>query len=308
MDENKNNDTKMKIKRKVKSDNFTILDNLILRRHDMTARSKGVFAHILSLPDNWIVYKKELFRHHKEGYDALNTAFNELKDLGYINHYSVRDKKGRIKRWDCDIFEDPSDNPSFKKKKITNNPYLEYPDQENPNQVKQELDYPEKDYLKSGKSDLLSTYSTKDLQYKELNKLIEDEDDLNSEIKNIITPKIISNLKNAGINNLTSTKLRPLAISMSKLMNLHNKKHNEAAEVILLAIEFFELNNGQSINYIIALLEDWEEKELYSPEEIRKYRRDYKKGYAKEIENEIEPVPMINWLKDLEYQKLEGEN
>ena len=97
MDENKNNDTKMKIKRKVKSDNFTILDNLMLRRHDMTARSKGVFAHILSLPDNWIVYKKELFRHHKEGYDALNTAFNELKDLITQTEYENLMYKNAIK-------------------------------------------------------------------------------------------------------------------------------------------------------------------------------------------------------------------
>ncbi|MBZ6528174.1 DnaD domain protein [Aerococcaceae bacterium DSM 111021] len=97
-----------------------------------------------------------------------------------------------------------------------------------------------------------------------------------------------------------NNQLRPIAISMSKLMNLHNKTLEEAEEVILLAIESFELNNGRSINYLIALLEDWEEKELYSAEDIRKYRRDYKRGYTDEMINEIESVPMINWLKDLQ--------
>lgn len=289
------NNMEMKIKRKVKSDNFTILDNKILRRKDMSARSKGVFAHILSLPDNWVVYKNELFRHHQEGYDALNTAFNELKELGYINHYSVRDKQGRIKRWDCDIYEDPNDNPVYQKKKLNSKPDRELPDQGEP-----ELDYPKQGYPEQENPDLLSTYSTNNLLYKELNKLIEDDDDINKELKKIITPKIIKNLKNAGIGNLTTTKLRPIAISMSKLMNLHNRNLEEAEEVILLAIESFELNNGRSLNYLIALLEDWEEKELYSAEDIRKDRKNYKRENTDKIINEIEPVPMINWLKDLQ--------
>ena len=128
----------------------------------------------------------------------------------------------------------------------------------------------------------------------------DDDEDINKQIEKIVTQKIKKNLSNAGIENLTTTKLRPIAISMSKLMNLHNKNLEEAEEIILLAIESFELNNGQSLNYLIALLEDWEEKELYSAEDIRKDRRDYKRGYTHETEYEIEPVPMINWLKDLQ--------
>ena len=130
----------------------------------------------------------------------------------------------------------------------------------------------------------------------------DDDEDINKQIEKIVTQKIKRNLSNAGIENLTTTKLRPIAISMSKLMNLHNKNLEEAEEVILLAIESFELNNGRSLNYLIALLEDWEEKELYSAEDIRKDRKNYKREDTDKIINEIEPVPMINWLKDLQNQ------
>lgn len=131
----------------------------------------------------------------------------------------------------------------------------------------------------------------------------DDDEDINKQIEKIVTQKIKRNLSNAGIENLTPTKLRPIAISMSKLMKLHKKTLEEAEEVILLAIESFELNNGRSLNYLIALLEDWEEKELYSAEDIRKDRRNYKREHTDEIENEIEPVPMINWLNDLQKEK-----
>ena len=76
-----------------------------------------------------------------------------------------------------------------------------------------------------------------------------DDDDINKKIEKIVTQKIKRNLSNAGIKNLTVTKLRPIAIFMSKLMNFHNKNLEEAEEVILLAIESFELNNGRSLNY-----------------------------------------------------------
>ena len=128
----------------------------------------------------------------------------------------------------------------------------------------------------------------------------DDDEHINKQIEKIVTQKIKRNLSNAGIKNLTVTKLRPIAISMSKLMKLHNKTLEEAEEVILLAIESFELNNGRSLNYLIALLEDWEEKELYSAEDIRKDRKNYKREETDKIINEIEPVPMINWLKDLQ--------
>lgn len=280
-------DTKMKLTRKVKSDNFTIVDNTFLRRNDMTARSKGLLTYILSLPDDWLVYKKEIFRHHKEGYDALNTAFNELEELGYINHYSIRNEKGRIERWNCEIYEDPNENHLFQNKR---SPVLDFPELDNPELGSPKLDKPEQ-----GNPELLSTNSTNNLLNKELTKLIDD-DDINKNLNKILTQNIIENLKSAGIQNLTATKLIPLARSMYKFIVVHNQEHEEVEKIILLATELYELNNGRSINYLIALLKDWEERELYDVESIRSYIAAYKNKNL--TENIGEPVPMINWLEE----------
>lgn len=128
-----------------------------------------------------------------------------------------------------------------------------------------------------------------------------DDDDVNKELEKIITPKILINLKNAGIENLTPTKLIPLARAMAKLM-IHNPDQLDIEEVIFLAIETYEMNNGRSMNYIVKLLKDWEENELYTSEDIREYLYNFKNNITNinEVENEIEPVPMINWLKELD--------
>lgn len=288
--------SKTRFTRKVKRDNFTIIDNTFLRRKDMTARSKGLLTYLLALPDDWLVHKREIFSNHKEGYYALDTAFNELKNHGYINHFSVRDEKGQIERWECEVYEDPKDNESFQNSLIDSQ---EYPDCNFSELDSPDLDNPKEDNPILGNQELLSTYSTNDLLNKELNELNDEDDDLNIKLKKLINRKIIHQLKEAGIQNITATKLEPLGRAMYKLMKVHNCKYEEAEEVILLAIEVYELNNGRSVNYLIALLNDWAEKELYSAHDIRKYISDYKRDYSEISTRDIEPVPMINWLKEL---------
>lgn len=64
--------------------NFTIILNEVLQRNDISARAKGIYAYLMSLPDDWEIHKNELFQHFSEGRDALNHAFKELIEAGYI--------------------------------------------------------------------------------------------------------------------------------------------------------------------------------------------------------------------------------
>lgn len=131
------------------------------------------------------------------------------------------------------------------------------------------------------------------------NKKINDDD--NKDWEKIITSKIINKLKEAGIQNLTPTKLIPLARAMIKL-KIHNQDHVDIEEVICLAIETYEMNNGRSMNYIVKLLKDWEKNELYTSKEVREYIYNYKNNptNSTKAESEVEPVPMINWLEEIE--------
>jgi hypothetical protein len=70
---------------KNKTGNFTIVLNEVFKRSDLSARAKGIYAYIMTLPDDWLICKQELYTHFAEGKAALDTGFKELETTGYIN-------------------------------------------------------------------------------------------------------------------------------------------------------------------------------------------------------------------------------
>ncbi len=100
---------------KNKTDNFTIVANEIFQRSDVSARAKGIYAYIMTLPDDWKIYKSEIYKHFSEGITALDTAFKELEELGYITKERHKGEGGRFSGWDYTIREsvektDPMEN------------------------------------------------------------------------------------------------------------------------------------------------------------------------------------------------------
>ena len=63
---------------------FTIIPNEILKRTDVSLQAKGLFCYILSLPDDWIVYKNKLAVMTGESRRQINNAFAELEKKGYL--------------------------------------------------------------------------------------------------------------------------------------------------------------------------------------------------------------------------------
>lgn len=83
-------DTIRKVQNRTKD--FTIMVNEALRRPDLSARAKGVYAYLMTLPSDWRIVRSELTSHFTEGREAVETAFNELISLGYITKEVIRDK------------------------------------------------------------------------------------------------------------------------------------------------------------------------------------------------------------------------
>ncbi len=100
---------------KNKTDNYTIVANEIFQRSDISARAKGIYAYIMTLPDDWKLYKSELYTHFSEGITAIDTAFKELETLGYITKERCKGEGGKFAGWDYTIREsvektDPMEN------------------------------------------------------------------------------------------------------------------------------------------------------------------------------------------------------
>lgn len=88
-----------------KTNNYSVIHNEVARRTDLSARAKGIFYYLMTLPDDWKLFKGELYTHFKEGRKALDTAFNELKEAGYIKMTRVKNSQGHFKEWEYQLRE-----------------------------------------------------------------------------------------------------------------------------------------------------------------------------------------------------------
>ena len=95
---------------KNKTENFTIVSNEVFKRNDVSARAKGLYAYIMTLPDDWKIYKQEIFTHFSEGKNALDSAFKELERLGYISKEKAKNEKGQFVGWDYTIYESATED------------------------------------------------------------------------------------------------------------------------------------------------------------------------------------------------------
>ena len=109
-----------------KTENFTIVSNEAPRRNDMSARAKGIYFYLMTLPKNWEIHKEELYTHFTEGRDALDTAFKELIEKGYIKQ-EVKREKGKYVSFSYTVYEE-----SITGKPVTGKPEMVLPVMENP--------------------------------------------------------------------------------------------------------------------------------------------------------------------------------
>lgn len=85
--------------------NFAIIPNKMLRDVTLSLKSKGLLCILLSLPDDWAIYKTNLHQFSGDGRDATTKAFNELLDKKYILKFE-RGIKGQF-GWDYVVFNEP---------------------------------------------------------------------------------------------------------------------------------------------------------------------------------------------------------
>ena len=127
-----------------KNKNYTMINNVFLRRKDLSWKAKGILTYILSLPNDWNINLNEVMRHSTDGEASFRSGWKELTKAGYVDRQPVRDKQ-RIKYWETVVYESVD---------IKDNSLLgDYQDVEN-----QDVDYQDVENRK-----LLSTYITNDL-------------------------------------------------------------------------------------------------------------------------------------------------
>lgn len=96
---------------------YTIMNNTCLQDPSMSMKAKGLYAYLMSLPEDWVLHQTELKRHFKDGRDSIRTAVNELIEHGYVTKSDTRNELGQIIDCTYMVYETPKTD-----KPITENP------------------------------------------------------------------------------------------------------------------------------------------------------------------------------------------
>jgi len=94
-------------------------------------KARGIWATLLSKPDDWQVYVSQLVKTSKDGKASIYSGLKELKNAGYIEHVFIRDDAGRMIRGEYIVYEDPIEikkTPAT----LTDKPYTENRNTDNP--------------------------------------------------------------------------------------------------------------------------------------------------------------------------------
>ena len=132
---------KTRIYRSTNQTNYSVINNEVLRRDDLSWKAKGIMCYILSLPNDWEIYLEELQRHATDGKSSFRSGWNELKEKGYVKRHPIKEG-GKFVEWRTEIVES-LDLTTFP-------PYTDFPQVEKPQMEKPQVE----------NRKLLSTYNT----------------------------------------------------------------------------------------------------------------------------------------------------
>lgn len=109
-----------------KDNGYSVINNHCLRNKNISEKAKGVFAIIMSLPDNWDFSINGLVTICNGGESAIRSAIKELIENGYCQRNVIKHPTTkRIIDWEYTFSEKPlCDFPQVEEPKVEN-PHLE---------------------------------------------------------------------------------------------------------------------------------------------------------------------------------------
>jgi hypothetical protein len=136
----------MKIFRVTKDSNYTTINNTIFKDKSISCKTKGFFATIMSLPNDWDFSISGMSSILKEGKKSIYSSIKELQDFGYVKKNTVRDDKGLIVKIEYTFFETPM-NKDF-----------------NPQSPERQADYQEVDNAPQLSTNIINNLNNKDIK------------------------------------------------------------------------------------------------------------------------------------------------
>jgi hypothetical protein len=87
---------------------YTAINNDILQSGVLTAQEKSILVHLLSLPEDWVVYKGLIWKEMNMGREQFNRNWKGLVEKGYVVSIRMIDKETNlVKGWNHIVYEEP---------------------------------------------------------------------------------------------------------------------------------------------------------------------------------------------------------
>ena len=87
---------------------FAIIPNEIAQSKELTMEEKGMLCFLLSLPENWVLYKKNLYDQMPDSKYAVDRVFSSLQGKKYIHSCRQMDlATGRMVGWNHIVYDTP---------------------------------------------------------------------------------------------------------------------------------------------------------------------------------------------------------
>lgn len=87
---------------------FTMVKNDVLRSKNLTIEERGLLVYLLSLPEDWVLYKSKLHENMPDSKGTIDRVFKGLQEKGYIISVKVIDAQTKVfKGWNHVVYEDP---------------------------------------------------------------------------------------------------------------------------------------------------------------------------------------------------------
>lgn len=98
-----------------KHNNYTVVDNELLRNKDISLKAKGLLSVMLSLPDNWTYTIAGLVAICKENETAVKNTLDELKRFGYLRVTKLMPDKTEsgVIEYIYDVYSSLDQNPCY---------------------------------------------------------------------------------------------------------------------------------------------------------------------------------------------------
>ena len=146
---------------KDKENPYVMLNKEFIESPELSWKEKGLLAYLLSKPDNWKVYLKQLIKASQNGKESTASAILGLVQKGYIERTQKTKKSGQFSGYDYTVYESPG-RETRRGLPDAENPETENPTLINNNKTNKQKNNKETLILESMFSEFWSQYPRKD--------------------------------------------------------------------------------------------------------------------------------------------------